>query len=738
MSFYDDASLVFLPSGGAGKDGKAYSIKPVEELGSELVTNGGFDTDSDWTKGTGWTISGGAANCDGTQTTNSLLYQNLGDLSNKTIKFTFTISGYSAGQLSTAFFGAAGTQVENVSANGTYTFNIDVQSGHNGNTGFTANSSFIGSVDNVSVKEVIVDGDFTFSRGINLTATRVDSNGLIEKGRENLLENSVWDGVTTDTKPTGWTFQLVSGTGTFDVTATEGQIRFQTLDASSRAFIYSPTITTNGIVVASVYVDEVTTAMPLSDLLTRSANATTLFAYEDGVQINYYSDNVQAGKRYSVVFNKTASTNFRFGVGVSSGTLGDVVLSRPQIEVGLVATEWITSPVGSTGLAGILEDSPRFDYSGGASCPSLLLEPSRTNSIKQSEYINGWNFLSNVNVIDNAATSPEGVLNASKIIPTTAAGSQKVLDVSGFNRTSGEYISHTIYAKANGYNYLYLSNSADRLFAVYDLSGGSVDYVSSNGTDFINHSASIESVGNGWYRCALIGEAVTSIGSYLRLSVAPTSETTSAPAYTADGTSGILVYGAQVELNASYPTSYIPNHSGGSVTRNGEQIVNTNISSIINTSNSYTIFFDFTRPNADYVSAWQLIGIDNGGYTSRLKIVQRPNFDQFRVNVYDGTTNATSSEIDNSAQNKIAVVYDGSTSYKIFTNGTLLQTLSCGAINGTRLTSGENGTQKTIDNYQQISLFPTALSNTDCEILTGTSYESFAAMATALNYTTYE
>jgi hypothetical protein len=39
----------------------------VRELTSELVTNGGFDTDSDWTKGTGWTISGGVASCDGTQ-----------------------------------------------------------------------------------------------------------------------------------------------------------------------------------------------------------------------------------------------------------------------------------------------------------------------------------------------------------------------------------------------------------------------------------------------------------------------------------------------------------------------------------------------------------------------------------------------------------------------------------------------------------------------------------------------
>ena len=41
-----------------------------------------------------------------------------------------------------------------------------------------------------SIKPRTGDGDFTFSRGSNLTATRVDSNGLIEKGRENLLLQS--------------------------------------------------------------------------------------------------------------------------------------------------------------------------------------------------------------------------------------------------------------------------------------------------------------------------------------------------------------------------------------------------------------------------------------------------------------------------------------------------------------------------------------------------------------------
>ncbi len=50
-------------------------IERVGFYGSELITNGSFDTDSNWTKGTGWTISNGVASSDGSQSSNSNLYQ---------------------------------------------------------------------------------------------------------------------------------------------------------------------------------------------------------------------------------------------------------------------------------------------------------------------------------------------------------------------------------------------------------------------------------------------------------------------------------------------------------------------------------------------------------------------------------------------------------------------------------------------------------------------------------------
>ena len=58
-SMYNDASLALIPS--AVGDGVVYNARPVEVLGAELVTNGDFATDSDWTKEAAWTISNSVA-----------------------------------------------------------------------------------------------------------------------------------------------------------------------------------------------------------------------------------------------------------------------------------------------------------------------------------------------------------------------------------------------------------------------------------------------------------------------------------------------------------------------------------------------------------------------------------------------------------------------------------------------------------------------------------------------------
>ena len=63
MSTIDKASLIQIPSG--YKNGKLYSVKPTPSYGSELVVNGDFATDSDWSKGSNTTISNGEASFNG-------------------------------------------------------------------------------------------------------------------------------------------------------------------------------------------------------------------------------------------------------------------------------------------------------------------------------------------------------------------------------------------------------------------------------------------------------------------------------------------------------------------------------------------------------------------------------------------------------------------------------------------------------------------------------------------------
>ena len=118
----------------------------------ELVTNGGFDVDSGWTKGTGWTISGGTASCDGSQSSQSNFFQSSVVPINTTyeVKFTATIS---AGEVTLAI-GGSNAQTTTTSS-GTYTFISQATSG-DAHLYFSANSTFVGSIDNVSVTEYAI------------------------------------------------------------------------------------------------------------------------------------------------------------------------------------------------------------------------------------------------------------------------------------------------------------------------------------------------------------------------------------------------------------------------------------------------------------------------------------------------------------------------------------------------------------------------------------------------------
>ena len=176
MSLLQKASIITTPT--AYAEDFLYNIKPAGGLGNELVTNGNFATDSNWTKGAGWTISGGAAN--GSSTTGDLYQENVVE-SGKYYKVTFTISNYVSGSVRVELPNNAASGTER-SANGTYTETI-LSAGTT--VLFDARTSFTGSIDNVSVVQLV---DFQFDR--NSTGTRVNEDYLIEDVPYNIINYS--------------------------------------------------------------------------------------------------------------------------------------------------------------------------------------------------------------------------------------------------------------------------------------------------------------------------------------------------------------------------------------------------------------------------------------------------------------------------------------------------------------------------------------------------------------------
>lgn len=144
QSFSGDGTTVeFTLSEDLGTDEK--TIMVFADLLDELVTNGDFDSDEDWTKGTGWTIADGVAK--GSSTTDDL-EQNAAILihEGESYTLTFTVSDYSSGTITPYVGGTAGT---GRTANGTYTETIIA--GSTQLITFTGTSTFTGNLDDVSL-----------------------------------------------------------------------------------------------------------------------------------------------------------------------------------------------------------------------------------------------------------------------------------------------------------------------------------------------------------------------------------------------------------------------------------------------------------------------------------------------------------------------------------------------------------------------------------------------------------
>lgn len=421
------------------------------------------------------------------------------------------------------------------------------------------------------------------------TATRVNSAGLIEVVPRNLFTYS------EQFENIAWT-KVLSTIIANDTTSPSGIVNADKyIPNTTNAFhpVYQTRTITSGVSYSfSIYVKSAGYNFLLINTVagSSSGNVGPLFDLSNGTLIgslggnNYNATITSVGNSWYKIDFSYITNGVTTEIDINclptssiasfagNGTSG-IFIWGAQLEAFPTATEYFPT---TTRL-----NIPLIDYTNG-SCPSLLVEPQRTNLNLYSEDFGNayWTLFAATRTL-NVANSPSGIQNADKLIEDNTNSFHSIYLSSNFTVTIGQAYTRTVYAKADGRNWIsLLIVDSSQYRAFFDLQNGVIGNVSSGIT------AKITNVGNGWYRCEITRIAATISLSSMAIELAISNGTGS---YLGNGTSGVYLWGAQLELG-SYATSYIPTVAS-TVTRNADVISKTGISSLIGQTEG-VIFLD--------------------------------------------------------------------------------------------------------------------------------------------------
>jgi hypothetical protein len=570
-----------------------------------------------------------------------------------------------------------------------------------------------------SVKPTDGTGDLTFSRASD--ATRVQSDGLIEKVRTNLATYS--SDFSTAGSVIDATITTNTTTDPFGTSLADSLLEAAT--TGNHLWYRDFTVVSGLEMTYSIYVKSVGgrnvriagSTGTGSELAVVDLSNGSILASSGAVSVT------SAGSgwyRISVTTTSTGTT-VRFIAYAADGTsisyAGNITkglfLFGQQLEYG-VMTDYIATTTAAVSV-GPVSGLPRLDYLG-STCPRLLLEPQRSSLVLYSEQMDNASWIKlNGAVTANTAVSPDGYTNADKFVPNATLGIH-ALRSNLFNQSATA--SQSWFVKADGYSKIAVRESElVGNYASFNLSTGAL--ISTNQT------GSIVNYGNGWYRCTLV-DTTTGANAQTSIVVLPDSYTTGDPLinWSGDGTKGVLAYGCQVEVGA-YATSYIPT-LGASVTRVADAASKTGISSLFG-ANAGTIYFEtiyYPETNTGGGERFVYAQEDTSAGFIRLWQDLVGGVQQFRMLVNDGGTQQVNASVNVStflsttqpSAIKWAMAYEANR-FVTYINGVqrMIDT------SGTAPTISEinfNNTFQTLMPLAQALVFPTALSDAQLAELT--------------------
>jgi hypothetical protein len=542
------------------------------------------------------------------------------------------------------------------------------------------------------------DGDLTFSRS-NDTATRVGPDGLIEKVRTNLalyseqFDNASW------TKNAGAT--ITANT----TTAPDGTLTADTLNIAATVFsgLYQVFTTSTNSWTNSLFVKKGT--KDFIYLFDPTTNKYAWFNLTTGA-VGQKTPSTEAAMisvgngwyRISVTAAVTgnASHYVQFGLSDADGSFtpastGTAFIWGAQAEVSdFGPTDYIATTTAAVSV-GPVANLPRLDYSGGASCPSLLLEPQRTNLFQYSEQLNTGT--SGATATPNQAVSPDGYTNADLI---TGAGANNYIAKSISGAFTGTH-TFSIFLKSG-------TDSAVGL-DIYDGTYYNATYNLATGVA-TGTGASMVSYGNGWYRCILTR---TTSANPVEVSISSIGD-------------GLTIYawGGQFEADSAYGTSYIPT-LGAAVTRGADNAVKTGIGSLLSAS-EYTLYWEGTHIQTGTYNSFMTI-YKESDLNSSARFYRNNTDNEIRTAIFDSVS-GLSLDLGSGVTTQTAkcALRVKAGDYALYVNGNLVNSSpsalapssTMDAVNLQYYVSNQSFDQKT----GQVLFFKTALSNADLAALT--------------------
>jgi uncharacterized cupin superfamily protein len=271
----------------------------------------------------------------------------------------------------------------------------------------------------------------------------------------------------------------------------------------------------------------------------------------------------------------------------------------------------------------------RFDYNPSTlAAQGLLIEESRTNLALQSEdFATTWT-VTGATVSANATSAPSGTTTADKLQEDTSTGSHLVTQNITFTAAS-----HTasIFAKKAERDWIRVLffDGTNTFSAFFNLNTGTVGTVTGTSA-----TASIQNVGNGWYRCAVTATASAGSGSFApRVALADNNSS-----YAGSTGSGIFIWGAQLEVGA-FSTSYIPTTTTA-LTRSAD-VASVNTLSPWYNATEGTLYGEYqVLAVAPATAAQYVVEVSNGTANNAIAFFKRANADvSTRFSVNDGGSN---------------------------------------------------------------------------------------------------